>query len=222
MANGPGYLGQFLDRNDIEYQVLKVDQNEAIPSSIDGASALVFMGGAMSANDDLHWIPKTLDLIRQAQRNDIPMLGHCLGGQLICKALGGNVTKNIVQEIGWLPVDVVKENTPKWCHELPSTLNVFHWHEETFSIPQNAAHIFESATCPNQGFQIGHTIALQFHLEILPEMVSEWASRFLDESYIPSTSIQSRQTMIDNLTEKAESSKRVAERIYSHWCGIFA
>lgn len=218
-TGGPGYFGQFLDSNDIEYQVVKVDQNEPVPDSIDGAAAFVFMGGAMSANDELDWIPQTLNLIRQAQHNDTPMLGHCLGAQLISKALGGTVSKSPVPEIGWLPIDVVRnEHAPNWCTTLPSAINVFHWHHETFSIPHEAKHVFKGATCHNQGFQLGKSLALQFHLEILPEMVANWAELFLDDSHTPSKSVQSHQDMIDNLIEKAESSIKAAEQVYSSWC----
>lgn len=218
-TGGPGYLARFLDSNDIEYQVVKIDESEPVPNSIDGAAGFVFMGGVMSANDDLGWIPQTLDLIRSAQRNNIPMLGHCLGGQLIAKALGGTVSKNPVPEIGWLPVDVVQhENTPPWCRTLPSELNVFHWHNETFSIPRNAQHLFKGATCHNQGFQLGKTLALQFHLEILPEIVTEWTRLFLEDSHAPSESIQSREDILNRLSEKSESSIEAAEQIYSYWC----
>lgn len=218
-TGGPGYFGQFLDKNDIEYQVVKVDQNEPVPDSIDGAAAFVFMGGVMSANDELNWIPQTLRLIGEAQHCDIPMLGHCLGGQLISRALGGTVSKNPVPEIGWLPVDVVNsEQAPKWCRALPPEINVFHWHKETFSIPRNAKRVFKGATCPNQGFQLDKTLALQFHLEILPEIVTDWAMRFLDQSHIPSTSIQSRREMLDKVVEKSESSMKAAEQVYSFWC----
>ena len=218
-TGGPGYFGEFLDKNDIEYQIVKVDQNEPVPTSIDDAAALVFLGGVMSANDELEWIPPTLDLIRAAQHSDIPMLGHCLGGQLIARALGGTVSKNAVPEIGWLPVGVVRnEHTPKWCQSLPSELDVFHWHHETFSIPHNAQHLFKGATCFNQGFQMGKTLALQFHLEILPQMVTDWATLFLDESHKPSASVQSRQDMLDGLAEKSESSIKAAEQVYSFWC----
>ena len=218
-TGGPGYFGQFLDRNSIEYQIVKVDQNEPVPDSIDGAAAFVFMGGGMSANDGLNWIAPTLKLIQQAQRGDIPMLGHCLGGQLLSKALGGTVSKNSVQEIGWFPIEVSKNNsTSNWCRELPSQINVFHWHNETFSIPEGAEHLFKGAMCSNQGFQLGKTLALQFHLEVLPEMVTEWVDRFLNESHTPGPSVQSRQVILDRITEKIESSCQAAEQIYQFWC----
>ena len=218
-TDGPGYFGQFLDTKGIKYQLLEVDQGETIPTSIDGAPALVFMGGVMSANDRLDWISPVLELIRSARKSNIPMLGHCLGGQLISKALGGHVEKNPVEEIGWWPVDVIQNNqTPKWCRKLPVTLDVFHWHNETFSVPAEATHIFKSAACPNQGFQIGNTLALQFHLEILPEMVDDWASRFIDHTHEPGPTVQSQSTIIENLVEKAARSKTAADWIYDHWC----
>lgn len=216
---GPGYFGQYLDRHQIPYQVLKIDQGEPIPDSIDGVSGLVFMGGAMSVNDDLEWIPRVLDLIRCAQSENTPMLGHCLGGQLIAKALGGSVTRNTVEEIGWLPVDVIDNGGPEdWSSELPPTLHVFQWHNETFSIPRDAQHLFHRHTCPNQGFQIGNSLALQFHLEILADIVEDWSSRFIDASHQASETVQSRKTMIENLPEKVDDSTSAADRIYSNWC----
>ncbi len=183
-TGGPGYFGRYLERRQIPYAIRKIDQGEPVPESIDGVSGICLLGGVMSANDDLPWIPRILDLIRLAHSRNIPILGHCLGGQLIARALGGSITKNPVEEIGWLPVDVISNaETPTWCAGLPGVLNVFHWHNETFSIPGGAQKLFHRDTCPNQGFQIGNTLALQFHLEVLPETVHEWTSLFLDASH---------------------------------------
>src|SRR3972149_1439134 len=104
---GPGYLADYLDRRRLPYRLIRVDQGDPIPTSLDGISGLVFMGGPMSVNDPLPWIPPVLALIRKAVAADLPVLGHCLGGQLISKALGGAVTKNPIKEIGWLPVERV-------------------------------------------------------------------------------------------------------------------
>ncbi len=101
---GPGYLADYLDRRGLPRRLIRIDRNDPVPTSIDGVPGIVLMGGPMSVNDPLPWIPKVTDLIRQAVAADVPVLGHCLGGQLISKALGGAITRNPVKEIGWLPV----------------------------------------------------------------------------------------------------------------------
>jgi len=93
---GPGYLAGFLDAHNIPWKLFALDAGEALPSSAADYSGLVFMGGPMSVNDDLPWITQELDLIREAVSRDIPVLGHCLGAQLIAKALGGVVSRNAV------------------------------------------------------------------------------------------------------------------------------
>ncbi|MBI5612474.1 MAG: type 1 glutamine amidotransferase, partial [Gammaproteobacteria bacterium] len=175
-SEGPGYLADFLARRGLPQRLIRIDNNDPVPTSIDGFSALVFMGGPMSVNDDLPWIPPVLALIRQAVAADRPVLGHCLGGQLISKALGGAVTRNPVKEIGWLPVSRV--NGPlaaDWLDDLPAEFEVFHWHGETFSIPPGATRILTSRDCANQAFVIGKTLAFQCHVEMTSAMVREWA-----------------------------------------------
>jgi len=218
-TGGPGYFGRYLDRHRIPSEILKIDQGEPLPDSIDGVSGLCFLGGAMSVNDDLPWVPRVLELIRDAHERDIPILGHCLGGQLIARALGGTVTRSPAEEIGWLPVDVINNGeTPAWCRMLPERLNVFEWHNETFSVPPGAQKLFHRDTCPNQGFHCGNTLALQFHLEVLPETVGHWASLYLDKSHGPCETVQSREIMMENLDEKARLSHEVADHIYANWC----
>ncbi len=108
-TEGPGYIATFLDARRINFQLVKVDAREPVPADPRQFSGLVFMGGPMSVNDVLPWIPEVLGLVQKAVDADIPVLGHCLGGQLMAKALGGRVTRNGVKEIGWGPV-TIEEN----------------------------------------------------------------------------------------------------------------
>lgn len=219
-TGGPGYFARYLDRQGISHETLEIDQGEAVPDSIDGVAGLCLLGGVMSANDDhLPWVPQVLALIRQAQEHDVPILGHCLGGQLIARAIGGTVSRSPSEEIGWLPVEVLHDvNAFAWCRGLPAKLTVFQWHNETFSVPPGGHKLFHGETCPNQGFRIGNTLGLQFHLEVLPATVEQWTSLYLDESHEMSDTVQSRETMTEDLPEKARHSHEAADRIYSHWC----
>ena len=100
-SEGPGYLADFLDARNLPWQLIRIDAGEPVPADARQFSGLVFMGGPMSVNDPLPWVESALTLIRDAVARDIPVLGHCLGGQLMTRALGGSVTKNAVKEIGW-------------------------------------------------------------------------------------------------------------------------
>lgn len=178
---GPGYFATFLDNNHIPWKLIKIDAGEKPPASISQFSGLVFMGGPMSVNDDLPWIEPSLTLIRQAVEQDIPVLGHCLGGQLMAKALGGTVFQNPVKEMGWGKVNVQNnQEAQAWFDDI-TEFETFHWHGETFSLPTNATCILSSEHCENQAFALGIHLGMQCHVEMTERMVKDWCDVSYEE-----------------------------------------
>lgn len=217
-TEGPGYLAEFLERRSIAYRVLAIDAGERLPALPSEARGLVFMGGPMSVNDPLPWIADALRLIRQASQKNIPLLGHCLGGQLISKALGGTIAANPVKEIGWLPVEKISSPVAdEWMSGLPNQFEAFHWHGETFTVPEGATRILQSADCANQAYVLGNILGFQFHVEMTETMVNEWASVNEPEIARPSRTVQSAAEMKRDLKERVAKLNRVADAFYSRW-----
>ena len=224
-TEGPGYLADFLSQNAIQYQLIKVDQMENIPRSISEYAGLVLMGGPMSVNDDLPWIKEVVKLIQEAIRSDIPVLGHCLGGQLISKALGATVKKNSCKEIGWFEVQGLSqtsqqiEASKKWFGDL-SEFEVFHWHGETFELPQNAIHLLTNKNCHHQAYSyFDMHIAFQCHIEMTPFMVESWtkAGAAEMESEENKEAIQSPVAILENVSNKCDQLNKLAYRVYKQW-----
>lgn len=218
-CEGPGYFAEFLHRHRIPSRLIAIDEMQAVPKTLDDTNAMVFMGGPMSVNDDLPWIQDELALISQAKERGIPVLGHCLGGQLIAKALGARVYPNAVKEIGWLDISQVSGSSP-WLKGLPQQFEVFHWHGETFDIPHGAEHLLQSTRCRNQAFACGNMLAMQFHIEMTVEMVNEWANVHDKELAHPTASVQSHDTMIRDLPQRIWRLQEVADVLYGHWLKV--
>ncbi len=222
-CEGPGYLGDFLDRCAIPYLVIHVDQGAPIPESPDEASALVFMGGPMSVNDPLPWIRQELALIRRAFEADIPLLGHCLGGQLISRALGAAVTANPAKEIGWFPVERVPgADSEPLLADIPDGFQAFHWHGETFSLPEGAVLLLRSEYCDHQAWAMGSALAFQCHIEMTEPMVREWASEYAHELVSVAPSVQSAEAMGERLPERVGELQAVADSFYTRWLAHLA
>lgn len=218
LVEGAGYLGTLLDEKGIPWQMVRIDQGEPIPSSVSSYSGLVLMGGPMSVNDHLPWIPPLLSLIRASIAQDIPVLGHCLGGQLMSKALGARVYPNPVKEIGWGLTE------PKRIPEAQawfgvSSLEVFHWHGETFELPAGATHLLSSQHCENQAYVIGKHLAMQCHIEMTEEMVKTWCAVGADElaDALGSPGVQPPRIMQQNLPARIQALNRVARPVYERW-----
>ena len=218
-TEGPGYLSTFLKERNIPWQLIAIDAGDAVPKYAAAYSGLVFMGGPMSVNDDLPWIPPVLALIRDAFAADIPLLGHCLGGQLISKAMGAQVTRNPVKEIGWGEVTVSDNDVARSWFGDTRNFDAFHWHGETFALPQGATHLLSSAYCANQAFSIGKHLALQCHVEMNAEMITVWCVSGADEVAAASASpaVQSVNVMQQQMNGKLPSLNRVAAQLYGRW-----
>lgn len=218
---GPGYLATFLARHNIPMQLVPIDEGALLPDSVEGASALVFMGGPMSVNDPLSWIEQECHLIREAMARHMPVLGHCLGGQLIAKALGGTVSANPVREVGWFVVQQRAEGRGSpWLKDLPQRFEVLHWHGETFSVPAGATPLLCSDHCANQAFSMGSALAMQFHVEMTEAMVKEWVACNHEDLVHPSSTIQTPVQLQENLAARITALNRVADRIYTRWLGL--
>ena len=218
-AEGPGYLAEFLDMQQIPWRLIAIDAGDTVPHSAEAYSGLVFMGGPMSVNDALPWIAPALALIREAVAGDIPVLGHCLGGQLISKALGGTVSRNPVKEIGWGEVTVADNEAARNWFGAVQNFQAFHWHGETFSLPQGATLLLSSAYCTNQAWAIGKHLALQCHVEMTAAMIVSWCEIGADEIAAGSASpaVQSAAEMRRQMAEELPRLREVAARLYTHW-----
>ena len=218
-TEGPGYLAEFLDEHHIPWRLIAVDRGELVPRSIADFSGLAFMGGPMSVDDDLPWIRQELELIREAVAKNVPVLGHCLGGQLISKALGAVVSKNKVKEIGWGRVQVADNKTARsWFGDI-KTFDAFHWHGETFALPEGAIHLLSSEHCVNQGYAIGKHLALQCHVEMMPEMISSWCAVGADEiaSALDSPAVQTPDEVQRLMKDRVPQLHEAAEQLYTQW-----
>ena len=217
-SEGPGYFATYLDRRSVPWRVVRVDEGEPIPSTPGESSGFTFMGGPMSVNDDLPWIAPTLGLIRAAVDAGVPVLGHCLGGQLIAKALGGVVTRNPVKEIGWGRVDVLGTGA-EWFGT-GGSFTSFHWHGETFSIPSGATRILSSPHCGNQAFALGPHLAMQCHVEMTPELIRAWCrdwEKEVESLARRQPSVQTPAEMTEAIEEKTKMLNSVADRVYDRW-----
>ena len=176
------------------------------------------MGGPMSVNDDLPWIAPEIALIRAAVDADVPLIGHCLGGQLMSKALGGQVTRNPVWEIGWRTVAI--EPNPmaqSWFGPTREFLS-FHWHGETFTIPAGATRLASSDLCGNQAFAIGPHLALQCHVEMTPELIRTWLREgAADLVRHAGPGVQSNIEIEVEMEERVARLAAVATRLYDRW-----
>jgi GMP synthase-like glutamine amidotransferase len=219
-GEGPGYFATWLERRSISWQLVALDAGEAVPPDPRRFAGLVFMGGPMSVNDaHIAWIAPALELIRAAVRNDLPVLGHCLGGQLVARALGGRVAANPVKEIGWGEVRAADNALAReWLGDRKAC-EAFHWHGETFSVPPGGTRVLEGAHCANQAFALGRHFGMQCHVEMTEEMIRSWVAGGGDEidSASSSPAVQRPEEIERDMAARLEALHRVADRIYERW-----
>ena len=173
---GAGHFAHYLSKSNLPHQTVRVFAGDAIPSSAEPYAGICSLGGSMSVNDDLPWIEEELALMRDADRIGVPIIGHCLGGQLLAKACGAQVTRNAMKEIGWSQVEVDDAALARdWIGDEPS-FELFQWHGDTFALPAGARRFLTSRCCANQAFVVQRNpfahLGMQFHVEMTPSLLA--------------------------------------------------
>ena len=214
-TEGPGHFAEWSDSRGLACELIAVDQGEDVPHDARAFSGIVMMGGPMSANDELPWSAPLSDLLRGAVAAEVPVLGHCLGAQILAKALGAPVSRAAVPEIGWGEVQVVGDDA--WFGQR-TAFTAFQWHYDAFALPQGAMRLLTNAHNPNQAFALGKHIGLQCHIEMTRSMVEVWCRAGAAE--LParsSASKQSRDDIYSDLEGRLAALSQVADEVYVQW-----
>jgi len=228
---GPGYLAEVLDRHDIPYRIIDLVNGTILPTKLNAVGGLVFLGGPTSMHDNLTWVDQEILLIKRALDNELPILGHGLGAELIASALGASVVRNPVQEIGWFPVHRVQNEASRlWTDGMAKSFYAFKWQRQAFSLPQHAQPLLASQWSTNEAFAVGNVVAFQCHLEMTVNMVHSWLSYFSEQVAQPQDMaddssmtlnwdavIQGEDSILLNLEDRIADLHRVADIFYSRW-----
>lgn len=187
---GPGTLADFLEKHHLHHHIANLYKVDAFPEKPEDYSAVVSLGGPMNVYEEerypfLRW---ENDFLQKALKGDVPLLGICLGAQLVAKAAGAEVSKNPIKEIGWFDVSLTDEGLKDPVFKgLGNKLRVFQWHGDTFEIPKEGKHLASSTLCPNQAFRVGwqghprRAYGLQFHLEVDQGIIAHWTEAYEEE-----------------------------------------
>ena len=221
---GPGLLTLLLEGAGWHLDVRQMDEPRTrLPEEIDLYKALIILGGPMNVYEEekYPYLSKLDFLIKQAIAAQKPVLGICLGGQLMAKALGARVRKNDVKEIGWYPVQLTSMGRQDAIFNgLPPEFMVFQWHEDTFELPVNATLLAQGNTCLNQTFVYGkNAYGFQFHLEVTPQMISTWVEAYADDL----TEFSGKEALRRFLTESLSYQTKLNEigtRVFTNWVSL--
>jgi len=210
-------LGKLLEEDGFNTKIVFAKQ-EKIPDL--DSSAVIILGASESANDDLPYLKKEMVLIRQAVQKEIPVLGICLGSQLIAKAFGAKVYQGTKKEIG-IYHDVEFDNLSKSSlfSGIESPAIVFHWHGDTFDLPQDAIRLAHSRDYRNQAFQLGTAVGVQFHLEVDEKTIRLWLDKSKDE--ISKVPYINPQEIIKKIPENIQHIQNNMKTFYRNFKAVY-
>lgn len=218
-TEGPAYFADWLDARALPWRPVALDEGADVPRDPRAFSGIAMMGGPMSVNDALPWIAPLSTLLRAAVAANVPVIGHCLGGQLLAQALGAPVARAASPEIGWLDVDVTDEAARGDWFGGRSSFTTFQWHYDAFALPTGATRVLGNAFTPNQAYVVDDRhIGFQCHVEMTEALVETWLGTGATE--LPVESTPSMQTAADirrDLATRVETLHDVASDIYTRW-----
>ena len=223
-TEGPAFFAQWLDAHGLDWRLIALDEGAAVPADPRAFAGIGMMGGPMSANDALPWIEPLCSLLRDAVDARVPVIGHCLGGQLLARATGATVARAAQAEIGWIDVDVDTAPSSRAWFSARARFPAFQWHYDAFAMPPGTARVLSNAFNPNQAFTIDERhIGLQCHVEMTDDLVDAWCRSASDE--LPARSSPATQSEADireHLPARIAALQDVASSIYTRWAAGIA
>lgn len=219
---GPGIIADFFWNRGGRVKIVELGDGDKLPVELRDIEAVIILGGPMNVYEEVKF-PFLKDedrFIKRTLKEKIPILGICLGAQLLAKACGAKVKKAEKEELGWYKVDLTEEgkNDPLF-KDTNGRLDVFQWHEDSFEIPDGAVLLATSDFCKNQAFRFGkNAYGFQFHIEVTPVMIESWVKKYLDESSQNEMAIG--QKMLIDAYKKRDYFKRQAGKLLKNFCQI--
>lgn len=215
----PGYyISRVLEHLQMPYEEVCLLCNPEQVIDLDDAAAVVFMGGAGNVNDPTPFMECEMEVIHQAYQRDIPILGICLGAQMMSRTLGGQVWEADALEVGWHEVKVLPtaRELPVLA-TLPDRFTVFQWHAHVFSPPPGGQSILTSQSTECQGYVLGKHMALQFHLEMTENIIKSLIDLFPGDLAEPSPYVNSVEEITGQIGQKCEHTFAIAEILFGNW-----
>ncbi len=220
-CEGPGLLEDTLKSKGVKLNILKPFKGDAVPEHL--GDGLVVLGGPMGVYEEkkFPWMTEELNSIRKCLESSLPVLGICLGSQMLAKAAGGQVFRGALPEVGWFPVELTSDGhlDPLFLG-VPTEFEAFHWHGDTFTLPADGVRLAESRYYPNQVYRIGHNAyGFQCHLEVTEEMVRSWASLYAKE-LTPQGGPNRPERIENKLSENAKALSEIAGQVFTRWAAL--
>lgn len=220
-GDGPAFLGRWLAEQGASVDVRNTEAGDAYPDSLAGHGALAILGGEMSANDPLPSLRRAEALFLEALREGVPTLGHCLGGQLMARALGARIGPSPAPEVGFNEICLRAGPSSETWFGLAGTARVFQWHYEAFGLPPGAQELATSTACHHQAFSIGAHLGMQFHIELDAEKLDRWSrdegQRFRQAVARHPDTVHSGERMRLDAADVLRGHQALAARIYGRW-----
>jgi len=220
-GDGPGHFGEWLAAHGRPMTLVRVHAGDAVPLAIGAHAGLCVLGGPMSANDlHLPHIRDELVLVRDALERRVPMIGHCLGGQLLAKTLGATIGASPKPEIGWHAIEIADDPfARRWFGDTRAPV-VMQWHYEAFTLPSGARALAGNASCPHQAFEWdGIHLGMQFHPEADGPKLAGWLAkdRAEAESMAGVPTVQAPARIAEGVGTHLPAMRRLAHRLYDAW-----